>query len=97
MRGTSNKNQMPSAHRRRRLRQHCLDRDGDGTTVACAFGCGLMLVMDTITLDRFPVSGYDGGTYRRENVRAACGPCNSQDGSNRMHIRYGHTLREKAS
>jgi hypothetical protein len=33
----------------------------------------------TITVDRI-VPGRDGGTYRRNNIRPACGPCNSETG-----------------
>lgn len=92
-RGTSNKNQMPNSTHRRRLRQHVLDRDGDGVSVACAFGCGVLLTIEVITLDRFPITGRDGGTYRKDNVRAACGSCNSSDGSLRMHARLGHRMK----
>jgi hypothetical protein len=92
-RGTSNKNQTPNSAHRRRLRQHCINRDGNGVTVLCAFGCGVELTVDTATLDRYPLSGHDRGTYRKDNVRAACGSCNSRHGSLDMHVRLGHKVR----
>ena len=64
-----------------------------GTTVLCAFGCGAELTVETATLDRYPIGGHDGGTYRKDNVRAACGSCNSRHGSLDMHVRLGHNIR----
>lgn len=92
-RGTSNKNQQPNSKQRGRLKAFLLERDGDGETAPCAGRCGRRLVVAEITLDRWPVSGHDGGTYRRNNVRAMCGPCNSSDGSLQMHIRLGHKVK----
>lgn len=58
-----------------------LETFGDGTTCPCAFeGCDEILTFETVTADRWPISGREGGTYRRENIRPACGPCNSSDG-----------------
>lgn len=34
----------------------------------------------TLTVDRI-VPGIHGGTYRRTNIRPACGPCNSETGA----------------
>ena len=36
---------------------------------------------DTITVDRYPVPGIDGGSYRHGNIRPACGTCNSRHGN----------------
>lgn len=36
-----------------------------------------MLTNETMTLDRFPIPGKYGGTYRRGNVRPMCLPCNT--------------------
>lgn len=91
-RGSSNKNQQPNSRDRLRLKQHCLDRDGDGVQVKCAGTCGGMVTIATASLDRFPVAGYDGGTYRQSNVRLMCVPCNSSDGSMSMHRRLGHKV-----
>jgi hypothetical protein len=39
-----------------------------------------MLTYKTITVDRYPKSGREGGRYVRGNIRAACSFCNSSDG-----------------
>lgn len=91
-RGTSNKNSLPNSKARRSLKQWMLDHFGDGTKALCSFGCGVELDIESVTFDRFPVAGIDGGTYKRGNVRPACGSCNSSDGSRRMHERLGHRL-----
>jgi hypothetical protein len=80
-RGTSNKNVTGNSTDRRRRRQWLLDTFGDGTVVQCAFGCGTELERDTLTVDRFPVAGCDGGKYVHGNIRPACGPCNYGEGS----------------
>jgi hypothetical protein len=36
--------------------------------------------METITADRWPISGKEGGSYRRDNIRPACLRCNASDG-----------------
>lgn len=47
---------------------------------ACrCYRCGELLTTDTMTVDRI-VPGCDGGTYRRNNIRPACGSCNSETG-----------------
>src|SRR5881628_2494984 len=43
------------------------------------YRCGQLLTVDTVTVDRI-VPGCKGGTYRRGNIRPACGPCNSETG-----------------
>lgn len=43
---------------------------------ACrCYRCGKLLVFLTLTVDRI-IPGKKGGTYRRNNIRPACGPCN---------------------
>lgn len=44
------------------------------------FRCGLLLTVETVTPDRIK-PGCEGGTYRRENLRPACGPCNTVTGA----------------
>ena len=39
------------------------------------YRCGALLTMETLTIDRI-IPGANGGTYRRNNIRPACGPCN---------------------
>ena len=75
-RGTSNSNARGSAASRRIRKRWLLDNHGDGVTVPCAF-CAAPLTFDTVTVDRHPIPGCNGGTYRRNNIRAACGTCNS--------------------
>ena len=84
-RGTTNRNQRGDTTVRRARRQWLLDTFGDGITAPC------MIVWDehclgevadgTLTVDRHPVPGVDGGTYDYDNIRPACGPCNSRAGT----------------
>lgn len=47
---------------------------------ACrCYRCGTLLTVDSVTVDRI-VPGCKGGTYRRSNIRPACGHCNSETG-----------------
>lgn len=92
-RGTTNTNVRGSSYDRRRRKQWLLDTFGDGTTAPCSFdGCEKMLTFKTMTVDRFPLAGEDGGTYKRNNIRPACGPCNFADEVNRekKKKRYGY-------
>lgn len=43
------------------------------------YRCGTLLTVDTVTVDRI-IPGCKGGAYRRNNVRPACGACNSETG-----------------
>jgi hypothetical protein len=48
---------------------------------ACrCYRCGTLLTVDTVTVDRI-IPGCKGGTYRRSNIRPACGRCNSETGA----------------
>jgi hypothetical protein len=75
-RGTTNRNARGGSDDRRVRRLWLVETFGDGLTVACAFGCGRRLTVDTVTVDRYPVAGVDGGTYARGNIRPACAMCN---------------------
>ncbi|MFF2388938.1 hypothetical protein [Agromyces sp. NPDC058104] len=80
-RTASNSNDRGSAETRRRRKQWLLDEFGDGVQAQCGFdGCETMVTFETMQVDRFPIAGIDGGTYRRGNIRPACGPCNFADG-----------------
>jgi 5-methylcytosine-specific restriction endonuclease McrA len=57
-----------------------LQEFGNGVVAACAFGCGVLVDLDTITVDRIIPKKY-GGTYKRDNIRPACAKCNSSDGA----------------
>lgn len=82
MRSTSNSNVRGSSHTRRRRREWLLSPasgfGGDGATVRC-YRCPTVLDVDTITVDRIR-PGVEGGTYKRDNIRPACGPCNFETG-----------------
>lgn len=66
---------------RKRRKEWMLEEFGDGTTCVCSFpDCDEVLTFDTITADRYPLSGKEGGRYVRGNIRPACGACNSSDG-----------------
>lgn len=48
---------------------------------ACrCYRCGFLLTGETLTVDRI-IPGCMGGTYRRNNIRPACGPCNIHTGN----------------
>ena len=56
-------------------------RDTEGAQPACrCYRCGVLLTVDTVTVDRIR-PGCQGGTYRRDNIRPACGTCNSSTGA----------------
>jgi 5-methylcytosine-specific restriction endonuclease McrA len=44
------------------------------------YRCGTLLHDGTLTVDRI-IPGCHGGTYRRTNIRPACGGCNSETGA----------------
>lgn len=84
-RGTTNRNQRGSSHERRVRRQWLLDTYGDGETAPCSIAWDEHCLGDvdatTLTVDRHPVPGVDGGTYDKNNIRPGCGPCNSRSGT----------------
>jgi hypothetical protein len=84
-RGTTNRNERGNTRVRAERRQWLLDTFGDGTHAQCTieFSAHCLGVVDdvTMTIDRFPIPGVDGGTYDRDNIRPACGPCNSRAGT----------------
>ncbi len=91
-RGTSNGNSSGSAYDRRARKAWLLVTFGDGYTAPCFF-CAFEVDWHTLTVDRI-IPGILGGTYRRDNIRPACGSCNSIDGNKlRMAIRRGEVIR----
>ncbi len=52
---------------------------GQGELACRCYRCGRLLVERTLTVDRI-LPGCLGGTYRRSNIRPACGACNSETG-----------------
>ncbi|MEU7814084.1 HNH endonuclease [Pseudonocardia sp. NPDC049154] len=77
-RGTTNRNARGSSYNRRTRRAWLLSTFGDGETAPC-YRCGTELDDSTLTVDR-KIPGCEGGTYRRDNIRPACGSCNSETG-----------------
>lgn len=65
---------------RKRRKEWLLETFGDGATCECAFECGTALTLETVTADRYPLSGKEGGRYIRGNIRPACIACNASDG-----------------
>lgn len=91
-RSTSNTNVRGSAASRRARKVWLLSpaagHGGDGTSVPCAFACGTRVTLETIWVDRI-VPGCYGGTYRRENIRPACEPCQLAEGGRLGQVRRG--------
>ncbi|MCY4726718.1 HNH endonuclease signature motif containing protein [Nocardioides sp. STR2] len=56
-----------------------VERDTGGVPACRCYRCGVLMTVDALTVDRI-VPGCQGGTYRRNNIRPACGPCNSETG-----------------
>lgn len=67
-------------HDRARRRAWLLAQFGDGAAAPCRW-CREPLTADTLTVDRHPVRGVDGGRYTRDNIVPACGRCNFGRGS----------------
>lgn len=92
-RGSTNTNDRGSAEARRRRKRWLLatfDVDLGPELARCSFDeCDEILDFESITVDRFPVRGADGGRYTRDNIRPACSTHNcgdgSADGSRRAH------------
>ncbi|MBB4689798.1 HNH endonuclease [Amycolatopsis jiangsuensis] len=77
-RGTTNRDARGGTRDRAARRAFLLAAFGNGETAPC-YRCGAELTNETITVDRI-VPGRDGGRYTRDNIRPACGMCNSQTG-----------------
>lgn len=98
-RGTTNRNARGGADQRRARKAWLLAEFGDGASAECALSahprCLGRVTMDTITVDRYPVPGIEGGTYRRGNIRPACPVCNySQGGKLGNERRYREQQRK---
>jgi len=84
-RSTSNSNSRGSSAQRRARKLWLLAEFGDGKRAPCMLeehkdGCPGYVTFKTISVDRHPVAGVDGGTYARGNIRPAYGPCNYSHG-----------------
>lgn len=84
-RGTSNSDARGNPTDRANRKRWLLTTFGDGTTAPCALNvssdCQGTVTYDTITVDRYPVPGCEGGRYVHGNIRPACAPCNTLDGA----------------
>lgn len=83
-RGTSNRNDRGGSVDRKRRRTWLIatyraDTDVDGMPACRCYRCGVLLTDRTITVDRI-IPHCRGGTYRHNNIRPSCGPCNSVTG-----------------
>jgi hypothetical protein len=98
-RGTSNGNRRGGSKDRAIRRQWLVTTFGDGHLCHC-YRCDLVLTVDTVSPDRI-VLGADGGTYRRDNIRPACGTCQSvtggQAGAARANANRAARIRGKAT
>lgn len=83
-----------NAAARRARKLWLLQEFGNGTEAQCSEpGCELLLTFETVTVDRFPILGVDGGSYRRGNIRPMCEPHNSGAGN---VIRWGRVRAARA-
>lgn len=92
-RGTSNTNARGSSYSRAVRRQWMLDTFGDGLVAMCST-CTTLLDSTSITADRWPIPGCEGGTYRRGNIRPQCSPCASYQGGQMAAARKHSTGRK---
>lgn len=89
MTSTTNRNARGSSADRRRRREWLVAEYGDGTRVVCST-CPAVLTVDTVTADRHPIPGCEGGRYVRGNIRPMCARCNSSSGGLLGNLRrYG--------
>jgi hypothetical protein len=82
-RGTTNRNARGSSYNRAARRQYLMATFGDGEFVDCHLKaipeCWVAMSVWTVSADRI-LPGALGGTYRRNNIRPACPPCQSHTG-----------------
>lgn len=82
-RGTTNRNARGSSYSRAARRAWLMKTFGDGEFVDCQLAavpdCWVAMSVWTVSADRIK-PGARGGTYRRDNIRPACPPCQSHTG-----------------
>lgn len=102
-RGTSNSNVRGSSYARRARRAWLITNyAADVPGYTRCYRCGVLLYNpDSVPLEQFKpdapearlltvdriIPGCKGGTYRRNNIRPACGGCNSETGGALAHRR----------
>lgn len=84
MRGTSNRNVRGNSADRKARRAFLLEKFGIykwlfKTPICRCYRCKILLTEAQLTIDRI-VPGARGGRYTRDNIRPACGTCNSETG-----------------
>ena len=110
-RGTTNGNDRGNNADRRRRREWLVEAyradtdeviwvtEGDGgyeTVPACrCYRCGILLTVDTVTVDRI-VPGCLGGTYAHNNIRPACSNCNTETGAGLANAKHLRVAKMKA-
>lgn len=104
-RGTTNGNARGSSYTRRRRRAWLMENyASDVPDFTRCYRCGLLLhnpdthpnyasLTPPLTVDRI-IPGCQGGTYRRNNIRPACGDCNSETGGSTRRVK-GSSARVK--
>ena len=60
---------------RKRRKAWLMSTFGDGRSVPCRW-CGKRLTRSVLEVDRHPLPGWAGGSYKRGNIVPACAPCN---------------------
>lgn len=93
-RSTSNSNVRGSAKQRRERKKWLLEKFGNGEYASCMMeqhsaSCPGKINFETMTVDRYPIPGCEGGRYVRGNIRPAWGPCNYADGGSKGAARVG--------
>lgn len=61
---------------------------GRGAPACRCYRCGTLLTADTVSPDRIK-PGVEGGTYRRDNLRPSCLPCQYTTGNEIKRRRRG--------
>lgn len=81
MRGTTNRNARGNTRDRAARRSYLIRvYESDAPGHCRCYRCGELLNEAQLTVDRI-VPGCLGGKYVRENIRPACGTCNSEAGA----------------
>lgn len=101
-RGTTNSNARGNTRDRlkRKLWLVINWRSNENALTCRCYRCGVLLTVGTVTIDRI-IPGCRGGTYRRNNIRPACAPCNMETGgstrkNNGRSTSNNHGSRENA-
>jgi 5-methylcytosine-specific restriction endonuclease McrA len=87
--GNGKKRAEPTSKYKKQLKREVFERDGWCEVIEteigprkiwfayCAFDCGIILWMETATLDHYPIPYRINGTWELDNLRLACHRCNT--------------------